>query len=287
MNPEAISILVPAHNESEAIGSVLKALRNHFPAAELIVVDDGSSDGTGEIAREAGAIVLHHDKRQGYGASLRTGIACAKRDYVLFCDGDGQHDMPDVRRLMEACEGHDMVIGARNQESHRPFKRRIGKAIIAKFANFLANERIPDINSGLRIVNKKVIKKYLHIMPNGFSFSTTSTFAFIKSNRRIHWVPITVHPRKGKSQVRQLKDGPRILLLLLRLSVLFEPLKIFLICTGILLVLSLASFTTDMCLSNGEDIGDTTVILSVATLLVFLFGLLCDQVSAIRREIHE
>jgi glycosyltransferase involved in cell wall biosynthesis len=283
----SISIVIPALNEAEAIGQVLRSLRARFPEAELIVVNDGSTDNTAQVAADTGAEVLNHDRSRGYGASLCTGMKAAKGKYVLFCDGDGQHGAEDVERLIESCDGYDMVIGARDKESHIPLLRRPGKAILRRFANCLAGEKIPDLNSGLRIVKKDLLMRYIHLMPQGFSFSTTSTFALLKTNHRIKWVPITAKKRVGTSTVRQLKHGPESLLLLLRLTVLFEPLKVFLAVSGVLLVLSLVSLLIDFVLTEGRGIGDTTVLLSIATLIVFLFGLLCDQVSALRRESRE
>ena len=195
--------------------------------------------------------------------------------------------MEDVGRIIEACDGQDMVVGVRGKDTHAPLFRRPGKLVLANFANYLAGEKIPDLNSGLRMIRREVLLKYLHLMPQGFSFSTTTTFAVIKTNRRVKWKPITVTQRVGTSTVRQWKHGPQTLMLMLRLTVLFEPLKIFLQITGGLFVLTLVSLAIDFGVSGEFNVGDTTVMLSVATLISFLFGLLCDQVSALRRELHE
>ncbi|HOV75645.1 MAG TPA: glycosyltransferase family 2 protein [Candidatus Hydrogenedentes bacterium] len=287
MKADNVSIVIPAFNEAGAIGPVVESLRVRLPEAELIVVNDGSSDDTASIAEAAGATVVSHPKNRGYGAALRTGTLQASRAYVLFCDSDGQHSTDDVARLIEACDGHDMVVGARGQDSHAPLARRPGKRILTLFADYLAGEKIPDLNSGLRMIRREVLLKYLHLMPSGFSFSTTSTFAMLKTNRHILWIPITVAARVGQSTVRQWKHGPQTLLLLLRLTVLFEPLKVFLVASGILACFTLASFAIDVMASGRINLGDSTVLLGVASLLVFLFGLLCDQVSALRRELHE
>jgi glycosyltransferase involved in cell wall biosynthesis len=287
MEASNVTIVIPALNEEMAVGEVVQNLIARFPEAELIVVNDGSQDATGEVARRAGAAVIDHDRMKGYGAGLRSGVLAASRDYVLFCDADGQHSAEDVGRIIEAYDGHGMVVGARDRESHAPLIRRPGKALLRLFANFLAGEKIPDFNSGLRIVERKVLLRYLHLMPQGFSFSTTSTFALLKTNHPIKWIRITVSERKGASAVRQWKHGPQTLLLILRLAVLFEPLKVFLTVSGILFLLTLISLAIDLSVEGSQGIGDTTVLLSIATLIVFMFGLLCDQVSAIRRESHE
>ena len=287
MDVNKVSIIIPALNERESIKKVVISLVKKFSEAEIIVIDDGSIDNTGSLAIEAGARVIKHDKTYGYGASIRTGTLASNREYVLFCDADGQHLADDVEHLIKEIDDYDMVVGVRGKTSHVPILRAPGKLALKLFANFLAGERIPDLNSGLRIIKKEILKKYMHLMPRGFSFSTTSTFALLKGNYRIKWVPITVRKREGKSSVRQWKHGPQILMLMLRLSILFEPLKIFLIISAVLLLSTITSFIIDILSAKETGISDGTVTLSIATLLVFLFGLLCDQVSALRREIHE
>lgn len=281
-----ISIIVPAFNEAAAIGQVAGGLRARFPEAELFVVDDGSTDSTAALARAAGVCVLSHDTQRGYGAALRTGVEAARGEFVLFCDGDGQHSLEDVGRLMEACDGDDMIVGARTADSHFPLQRRPGKWVLEKFANFLAGRRIPDLNSGLRMFRRETLLRYIHLMPQGFSFSTTSTMAMLKTNRRIKYIPITVTRRLGSSTVRQWRDGPRTLMLMLRLSVLFEPLKVFMSVAGIFFLLAAASLAANL-IWGQRKVSATTVLFAVAAVVVFMGGLLCDQVSAIRREKHE
>lgn len=280
-----VSIVIPVFNEERSVGQVVKSIIHKFPEAEIIVVNDGSTDTTAEQISGLGAIILTHDHNRGYGASLKIGTRAATRDYVLFCDSDGQHSVEDVGRLINECDGYDLVIGAREADSHRPFFRRPGKIIMKKFAELLAGTEIPDINSGLRIFKRDTLRRYLHLMPDGFSFSTTSTFAIIKGNREYKYIPINVKKRTGKSTVNQLKHGPQSLLLILRLAVLFEPLKVFMTVSGLLAILSIVSLLLN--LYGPEGITDTTVLLSVATIIIFMSGLLCDQVSAMRREKHE
>ena len=287
MIQKEVSIIVPALNEEQSIEQVVRGLVTSFPDSEIIVVNDGSTDKTEILANQAGALVVNHDSPRGYGAALRSGILASTRDFVLFCDADGQHRIEDVARVMAECSNCSMVVGARTTNSHVPINRRPGKFIIQHWANILANQKIPDINSGLRIIEKCVLLKCLHLMPTGFSFSITSTFALIKSNYAVKWVPITVQARKGESTVKQLRHGPETMMLMLRLTVLFEPLRVFLFVTFVLFGISLSSFAYDMIATNFQKVSITTEFFSVSTLLVFLFGLLCDQVSALRREFHE
>lgn len=286
----SVTIVIPAFNEVSGVAPVVAGLRQRFPRTSVIVVDDGSSDDTASEARKAGARVISHDRNRGYGAALRTGVEAAASEYVLFCDADGQHSPEDVARIIEACGDWDMIVGVRGKDSHAPLLRRPGKMVLRLFSNYLAGERIPDLNSGLRALRRDLLLKYMHLMPTGFSFSTTSTFAMLKTQRRVKWVPIKVAKRVGKSTVRQLTHGKDTVLLMLRLAVLFEPLKVFLAVTKLLVLACLTSFGLDvfrMINDRTGGVGDMTVVLSVSALIVFMSGLLCDQISALRREFHD
>ena len=205
---------------------------------------------------------------------------------MLFCDADSQHAAEDVLRIIEVFQDCDMCVGARSRDSHAQASRALGKTVLRWSANALAGERIPDLNSGLRMLKRSVLVKYLHLLPARFSFSTMLTFALLKANYRICWEPIVARPRIGKSTVRQVRHGSEALLLILRITVLFEPLKVFLSVAGALMLLAALSLAADLFYGDG-GIGDVTVLFSTASLLVFMFGLLCDQVSALRRELHE
>lgn len=286
MNPRNVSIVVPVFNEEDAIGSFANELTTSFPEADIILIDDGSTDKTAEVLKSIPLKVISHSINRGYGASLKTGILNAKRDYVLFCDGDGQHSVEDINKIIESMDDFDMVVGARDGDSHRPWSRRPGIFILRVFANYLAGQKIPDLNSGLRMFRKEGLLKYIHLMPNGFSFSTTSTFAMVKTNKNVKYIPITVRKRIGTSSVRQWRHGPQTLMLMLRLTVLFEPLKVFLTVAGFTFLIGICSFAIDI-FSPPWGISDTTMLLFNSSLIIFMFGLLCDQVSAIRREEKE
>lgn len=286
MTPERVSIVIAAFNEANAVGQVVADIRAQIPEAEVIVVDDGSADGTAAAAAAAGARVILHRRNIGQGAALKTGALAAAREHVLFCDADGQHAAEDVLRIIDAFQDCDMCVGARSKDSHAPASRAIGKAVLRWTANALAGERIPDLNSGLRIVRRAVLVKYLHLLPARFSFSTMLTFALLKANYRICWEPIVARRRVGQSTVRQVRHGSEALLLILRITILFEPLKVFLSVAGTLMLLAALSLAADLIYGDG-GIGDVTVLMTSASLLVFMFGLLCDQVSSLRRELHE
>jgi glycosyltransferase involved in cell wall biosynthesis len=284
-----LSIVIPAYNEQAIIGDVIAGLKEELQNRnyEIIVVDDGSCDNTFEIVKGLGVKVIRHEFNKGYGASLKTGASESSGEIVLFLDGDGQHDARDVVRLLEHFPEYDMVVGARTKNSsYKPLLRRPGKRILSMFANFLAGTKIPDLNSGLRAFKKDILFKYIHLLPSGFSFSTTTTFAFLKSNRRIKYVPIAIRKRVGKSSVKQFRHGFQTIMLMLRLIVLFEPLKVFLSTSFLLFVLGCAS-TVHNIVRNSANITDVTVLLLISSLLIFFLGLLTDQVSAMRREKRE
>lgn len=280
-----VTVLIPALNEAGAIGQVVCGLTERYPEYEILVIDDGSTDGTGEIAASAGARVIRHEWNQGYGASLRTGCRNARGDVVVCFDGDGQHNADDVERLVEEIGPHDMVVGTRTHDSYEPPIRRPGKFLLCAFANFLAGVKIPDVNSGFRAFKRDVILRYLHLMPSGFSFSTTSTFAMLKSGRPVKWVPIQVKRRVGTSSVSQVRHGLQTLLLMVRLTTLFEPLKVFLPVSGAFLLVAIGFLIAN--LLAGRNMPQTSVIMSVSCIMVFLMGLVMDQVAALRREKHE
>ena len=290
---EKISIIMPAYNEADAIGEVLDKL---VPMAnengwEVIVVDDGSSDNTGDIAGTHGAKVLTHLSNRGYGASLSTGIRTTDADIVVFIDSDGQQDQNDIPRLLEHIGQYDMVAGARTKDSHIDLHRRPGKKILKWFANYLAKEKIPDINSGFRAFKRVVLLRYLHLMPKGFSFSTTSTFAMLKGDHQIKWIPIRTTRRIGTSTVKQLKHGPETMMLMLRLTVLFDPLRVFLPVSGILMLLAIIGTAVNIIQDFLNEIyrmavPTTALFLAISAVIIFMLGLLTDQVSAIRREQH-
>lgn len=281
----SVTVVVPAFNEAGAIGKVVKDLVERYPEYEILVVDDGSADGTGGIAASAGARVVRHHWNRGYGASLKTGCRKARGEVVVTFDGDGQHEPDDVQRLVDEIGQHDMVVGTRTRDSHVPLLRRPGKFIMSAFANFLAGVKIPDVNSGLRAFRRDVILRYLHLMPTGFSFSTTSTFAMLKSGRPVKWVPIKAKKRIGTSSVSQVRHGLQALLLMLRLTTLFEPLKVFLPVSAAFLLVAVGFLVAN--LAGGRNVPQTSVITSVSSVMVFLMGLVMDQVAALRREKHE
>lgn len=283
-NTESVSIIIPAYQEGEAIGEVVSQLLRVVETLncphEVIVVDDGSTDNTGEAARKAGADVLVHPYNRGYGASLKTGIRHAKFRTVIFLDADGQHDPYDIPRLLADRQVFDMVVGARKRSQGSPLWRKPGKLILGWLANSLAGQNIPDLNSGFRALDREMALRFLPIMPNGFSFSTTSTIAAFRCGYLVHYLPIQVAPRVGKSSVT-VADGFKTIMLIVRIFTLFSPLRVFLPISVLTFLIGAIFVAQSYLLTGAGSLKGIVVIL--ASLLFFLFGVLVDQVAAIRR----
>lgn len=281
-----LSIIVPAFNEAKSLPNVLESLMSlEFPREiEIIVVDDGSNDQTAEVASSFPVTLIRHPYNKGYGAALKSGIQKARSDRIVFFDADGQHRSEEIHRLLSMADTYDVVIGARTAESDQVWLRKPGKIVLRLAANFMAGRKIPDLNSGLRLVHKRAIERFLHLMPQGFSFSTTSTIAAYHFGFNVGYVPVTTAKRQGgRSSVNQVRHGFETLLLILRLITLFNPLKVFLPLSLFLLAGGLVSAIEDV-LRNERGLADTTILLLLSFLIIFFLGLLTDQISALRKE---
>jgi len=281
----SVSIIIPAYNEETGITGTLEKLiaGNYHKKYEIIVVDDGSTDNTKAVCETFPVRVISHTVNKGYGAALKTGIRKSTCDEVMFMDSDGQHDPKYIDELVRLLEDYEMVIGCRTQDSFQVKNRKAGKKVIKWVGEFLVEQKLPDYNSGFRGFKKDLIKDMMHIMPNGFSFSTTSTLGFMKEGYNIATFPIVVEERVGrKSSVKFFKDGPKTIMLLLRIIMLFNPLKIFLpasfifgfsgIAFGIYGYIALDRF------SNGA------IILTTLGMILFFIGLIADQISLLNRK---
>ena len=280
-----VSIIIPAYNEETGIKSTLEKLvaGNHHEKFEIIVVDDGSTDKTKEICEAFPIRVISHTVNKGYGAALKTGIRKSTTDKIVFMDSDGQHDPVYLDELVELLKTHEMVIGCRTEDSFQVKNRKAGKKVIRWVGEFLVEQKLPDYNSGFRGFQKDLILRMLHIMPNGFSFSTTSTLGFMKEGYNIATFPIVVEERVGrKSSVKFFKDGPKTLMLLLRIIMLFNPLKIFLPASFIFGAVGIAfgiyGYFVFERFSNGA------IILTMFGMILFFIGLIADQISLLNRK---
>jgi len=280
-----LSILIPAFNEAGGIRSVVEGVLAHQPDAEVIVCDDGSTDGTAAALEGLPIRVVQHRVNRGYGASWKTLATRATGRTIVYFDGDGQFDPADIDRIVTTFRsgGHDMVSAARTSGDGMPLGRRPGKWVLRRFANWFARTRIPDVNCGLRAFDRRAFQPYLTILPDGFSCSTTSLLAYLATGRDVRFVDIAVHRRTGTSSVRILRDGFGTLMLILRLTTLLSPMRVFLPVSLLLLATGL-TYSAWEALARGLGVPVLGATLIINGLLVFLFGLLSDQVSALRLE---
>jgi len=283
-----ISIIIPAYNEEQSIKDVIFELDNFLKEnnieTEIIVVNDGSTDQTKNILENIKDIkLINHPYNKGYGASLKTGVKNAQYNWILFYDSDGQHNPEYIKELIKYSNDYDMIVG--NREGYKgPFIRQPGKKLLSWTANYLVQKKIPDLNSGFRLVKKDLFSKFSHIFPNGFSLTTTITLAFFKEGFNVKYVSIKINKRNGKSHVK-VNDGFKTIMLIFRTIILFSPLKVFLPASYLILLLSFTSLSLDIIHTYSFNIGDTTILFFISSILIFFFGLLADQISAIRREI--
>ncbi len=279
------SVVVPVYNEEDAVRISLNRIMDLklHERFEFLYIDDGSDDSSYDIIRNYPVKVIRHTVNKGYGAALKTGIRKAGGEKIILMDGDGQHDPKYIGEIESQLDDYDMVIGERTAGSFQVKKRKAGKKIIRKVGEYLVEQKLPDYNSGYRGFYTDQIRSMLHIMPNGFSFSTTSTLAYLKEGYNISTLPIEVSPRMGrKSNVRPVKDGSKTIMLLFRIIMLFNPLKVFLPASiGIFLIgfgFGLYGYLVFERFSNGA------IILTVLGMFLFFIGLLADQISIMNRK---
>ena len=278
-----ISIVLPARNEEIGLETLLTSIKSMFPGYELVVVNDGSTDGTGEIADRFADRVVHHPYSMGNGAAIKNGARAATGSTLVFMDADGQHRPEDIPRLVEPIDaGYEMVIGARKTSTQATFMRRIANDIFNLMASILTGVRILDLTSGFRAANAEKFRQYLYLLPNGFSYPTTITMAFLRSGYPITYIPIEARKREGESKIRPLKDGMRFLLIILKIGSLFSPLRLF-------LPISLAVFSTGLCYYlytyiTMNRLTNMSAILFISSLLIFLIGIIAEQISALHYQ---
>jgi glycosyltransferase involved in cell wall biosynthesis len=281
-DPLDTSVVVPAYGEGPAIADVVSSLRAAAPWREILVIDDGSIDDTGARAREAGARVIRHPYNKGNGASLKTGIRHASGQWILVLDGDGQHHPGDAVRLVGLLGDFDLVVGARSADTQATATRRWGNTILNRLASYLAERTVPDLTSGFRAARREYLLEFLHLLPNGFSSPTTTTLAFLRAGYNVHFEPIDARPRSGHSKIRLASDGAKFFLILLKVVTIFSPLRIFVPISGAAFALGIVYGVWTVI--QQSRIPNGAVLLLMFAVVVFLVGLVSEQISALRFE---
>lgn len=282
-----VTIIIPAHDEEKGIEKVISGIKNAMGdmnmTYEIIVVDDGSTDKTAEIVKKKEDVrLIQHPYNKGYGAALKTGVKNADGNIVLFIDADAQQSPNDIPRLLKPIGEYDMVVGARTKGSKISLLRRPGKFVLGVLANYLSGMKIPDLNSGFRAVKKEIVMKYMYILPDTFSFTTTITLAAIKEGYNIKYIPIETVKGLGTSKIKPFRDGFKFIMLILRTIVFFDPMKVFLPVSIVLFGMGFIYLIYNLIFYL--NVPDASVLLMVSSIFIFFFGLLADQISTMVRR---
>ena len=282
-DPSQVSVVIPALDEAPSIGDVVTRLRSSR-WHEVIVVDDGSTDATGDAARAAGATVIRHPYNKGNGAAVKTGIRHASAPFVLILDGDGQHSADDAAAIVGLLGEYDLVIGARDPATQATAPRRSGNALLNWLAGYMTGRPIADLTSGFRGARRECLQEFLHLLPNGFSTPTTTTLAFIRGGYNVAFHPVAAARRSGRSKIHFARDGATFLLIVLKIATLFSPMRIFVPLSAVPLALG-AGYGIWNVIVNGR-IPNGAVILILFAALVFLVGLVSEQIASLRYSRH-
>ena len=275
-----LSIVLPAKNEAAAIERTVLAIVAICPDAEVIVVNDGSSDDTALVAKQAGAKVIGHPYSKGNGAAIKTGARNASGEVIVFMDADGQHDPADIPRLLARLDaGNDMVVGARQRGSQASWWRGLANRFYNRLASYMTAHRVEDLTSGFRAVRADKFREFLYLLPNGFSYPTTCTMAFFRAGYSVAYEPIHAARRVGKSHIRLLRDGTRFLLIIFKIGTLFSPLKIF--APVALLMFFLASGWYGWTFITMHKFTNMSALLYTGSVITFMMGLISEQITAL------
>ena len=275
---KSISIIIPAKNEENGLAEILPRLRKQLPNAEIIVVNDGSSDNTCNICRTHNVRVVAHPYSMGNGAAIKSGARYATGDILIFMDADGQHDPDDIPQLISKYnEGYDMVVGARHRSSQASLGRSYANRIYNWLASWMVGRRIDDLTSGFRVATATKFREFIYLLPNGFSYPTTITMSFFRAGYPVTYLPIHANTRQGKSHINPLHDGLRFFLIIFKVGTLYSPLKIF-------LPISLAFFATGFgyyvyTYLTEHRFTNMSGLLFTTSILIFLIGLVSEQIT--------
>jgi glycosyltransferase involved in cell wall biosynthesis len=275
-----ISVILPARDESAAIGRTLAGIVEACPGAEVIVVDDGSTDDTAGVAQAAGAVVVSHPYAKGNGAAVKSGARAASGETLVFLDADGQHDPADIPRLLTRLdEGYDMAVGARQAGSQASLGRNLANRLYNRLASYMTGHRVEDLTSGFRAVRAKKFREFLYLLPNGFSYPTTITMAFFRAGYSVTYEPIHAARRIGKSHIQLFRDGLRFLLIIFKIGTLYSPLKIFAPLAFLMFVF--ASTWYGYTFFTMGRFTNMSALLYTGAVTIFLMGLISEQITAL------
>ena len=281
-NPK-ISIILPAYNEAENIGDVIGKVRSLHPAAEVIVIDDGSQDKTAEHALQAGAIVYRHPYNIGNGAAVKSGIRVASGDILVFMDADGQHDPADIQKLLDDTCDYDMVVGARSLKGQASFGRAFGNGLFNWLGAYVAKFPIQDLTSGFRAIKADLARTFIYLLPNTYSYPTTITLGVLRSGRPVKYVPIEARKRKrGKSKIKFFQDGIRFFMIIVKICTLYSPMRVFLPVSFLMFILGIAWYVYTFIVEGRFT--NMSALLFTTSITIFMMSLISEQISQMRFE---
>lgn len=279
----SVSVVIPARNESHAIGAVVRGALEHVPGAEVVVVDDASTDDTADQAERAGARVVRRPYNIGNGAGVKTGIRSATGDVVVVIDADGQHDPADIPRLLRFIGPYDMVIGTRNRSGQQNTFRWLGNSLLNWLGSYVAGMPMDDLTSGFRAMRRSIAAEFVSLLPNQFSWPTTSAMAFAKAGYHIKFEPIQVRARSGgRSSQRLIRNFFRFLMIIFKIVSLFAPLRVYTPVAIAMVMLGVISFLLGFFFGPEPfrlKVPGSAIVLFTGSLIVSMFGLLADQIA--------
>jgi glycosyltransferase involved in cell wall biosynthesis len=284
MNMSAsVSIIIPAYNEGQAIGTLVSEVKSRYPDAEVLVINDGSSDDTEDQALRAGAEVYSHPYNIGNGAAVKSGIRVATGEILVFMDGDGQHDPADIRRMLDWMPQFDMVVGARKINGQASFGRAIGNKIYNWLGSYVAKFTIQDLTSGFRAVKAEIAKSFVYLLPNTYSYPTTITLGLLRTGRSLKYIPIKARKRRqGRSQIKLFRDGVRFFMIITRICTLYSPMRVFLPVSFLMFILGMIRYIHSY-ITEGR-FTNMSALLFVTSVMIFMMSLISEQICQMRFE---
>ena len=286
MGKTEVSIIIPAYNEAETMGDVVTKVIDIYPDFEVIVVNDGSTDDTATVAKDAGALVYSHPYNIGNGAAVKSGIRFASGKILVFMDGDGQHDPKDIEKMLEYFPDFDMVVGARPKGYQASWGRALANKVYNWLASYVSKFTIQDLTSGFRAVKSDIAHNFLYLLPNTYSYPTTLTLAALRDGRSVKYVPINTECRKkGKSKIKIFRDGIRFFLIITKICALYSPLRIFLPVSFMMFCLGLGYYLYTF--FAWHRFTNMSALLFTTSILIFMMGLISEQICQMRFERSE
>lgn len=280
MDTEIFDIIIPAKNEERSIGLLIEEILKLYKDVNIIIINDGSTDDTEKICRSYAVNLINNPYSRGNGAAIKKGTRKATQDIMVMMDADGQHQAKDIAKLLAKIEdGHDLVIASRKPSTHASLSRRLGNFLLNKLASFMTGYKIEDLTSGFRAVKRKKFKKFLYLLPNGFSYPTTTTMAFFRSGYSICYVPIEAKKRDGKSHINLVKDGIKFFTIILKIGALFSPMRLFLPISTLLFLTGLLYYSYTFIIMGRFT--NMSALLFISSLIIFMMGILSEQISSL------